>query len=601
MIFKKHAEKNRFSFILLAIFILCVHPVFSQTINKKKGKVTIKYVDGNKQASGKVKNFQKQGTWKYWNEAGKLEKTIVYKDDKKNGKFVFYYDNGDKAEEGNYVIDKKDGEWKNWYKGNIISEESHFDAGKRTGIRKNWYINGQLMEQGEYDNDVIVYDWTWFDNGKPKEVKSYKNGLADGTWRIYADPKESNDTLPMSIDNYSNGMKNGLHSAYKNGKLTEEINFKNDKLDGAYNKYNANGMFIFSENYADGNLDGQCRYFEQGKCVKEITFSNGKAIGTEKEFDLEGKVVAMSWYALGRLDSTHHFHPNGQLSISRNYQYFPGFVKTEQFSDYKEFDPQGHLLLSGRYHFESRINDWTTYYPTGKTKSITPYVDGNIKGVYKKWYANGKELLEMKCVGNAATAAPKVWDENGKVVKEGTKQYQEIVDSTKPGEIYNDPRKYIENRTELPNTSNPGDENKNAVHGRGGGQKEVAEIGNEDAPPPVEEINVMEDTTPAFQYAEQMPEFPGGSEAMMKYLASNVRYPQTEKEAGKEGTVYMSFIVEKDGSVSNIKAMKEVEGAPGFTKEAIRVVSTLPKFIPGRMNGKIVRVQYQLPIKFRLN
>ena len=99
---------------------------------------------------------------------------------------------------------------------------------------------------------------------------------------------------------------------------------------------------------------------------------------------------------------------------------------------------------------------------------------------------------------------------------------------------------------------------------------------------------------------EVMPEFPGGEAAFYKYLADSVKYPASAKLAAKEGTVYVQFTVEKDGSITDVKVVKEVSGAPELSAEAIRVISEMPKWSPGKLNGRIVRVSMTQPMKFVL-
>ena len=113
-------------------------------------------------------------------------------------------------------------------------------------------------------------------------------------------------------------------------------------------------------------------------------------------------------------------------------------------------------------------------------------------------------------------------------------------------------------------------------------------------------IGQAPDSTELFTFAERMPEFIGEG-GFMQYLSTHIKYPQLEKESGKHGTVYIGFIVEKDGSITDVHELKGVPGAPGLTKEAIRVLSTMPKWKPGQMNGKPVRVQMTQPIKFVLD
>ncbi len=114
--------------------------------------------------------------------------------------------------------------------------------------------------------------------------------------------------------------------------------------------------------------------------------------------------------------------------------------------------------------------------------------------------------------------------------------------------------------------------------------------------PKVEDQEVQVDEI--FVIIADMPSFPGGVNALMQYLSKNTVYPKNAKEAGITGTVYITFVIEKDGSVSSIAALREVGG--GCTEEAIRVVSGMPRWEPGKQRGKPVRVSMNLPISFKL-
>ncbi len=101
-----------------------------------------------------------------------------------------------------------------------------------------------------------------------------------------------------------------------------------------------------------------------------------------------------------------------------------------------------------------------------------------------------------------------------------------------------------------------------------------------------------------FMVVESMPEFPGGEPALYKYLAENIKYPQMAKESGIQGRVFVTFVVERDGSVTDVRVLRGIGG--GCDEEAIRVVKGMPKWSPGKQRGKAVRVQYNLPVKFTL-
>jgi protein TonB len=101
-----------------------------------------------------------------------------------------------------------------------------------------------------------------------------------------------------------------------------------------------------------------------------------------------------------------------------------------------------------------------------------------------------------------------------------------------------------------------------------------------------------------FMVVESMPEFPGGEPALYKYLAENIKYPQMAKESGIQGRVFVTFVVERDGRVTDVRVLRGIGG--GCDEEAIRVVAAMPKWAPGKQRGKPVRVQYNLPVKFTL-
>jgi len=97
---------------------------------------------------------------------------------------------------------------------------------------------------------------------------------------------------------------------------------------------------------------------------------------------------------------------------------------------------------------------------------------------------------------------------------------------------------------------------------------------------------------------EQAPQYPGGQEALMKYLAENIQYPDLARQNNIQGTVYVSFVVEKNGAVSNVKILRGIGG--GCDEEAMRVVRKMSDWTPGYQNGEAVRVQFNLPLRFIL-
>lgn len=115
---------------------------------------------------------------------------------------------------------------------------------------------------------------------------------------------------------------------------------------------------------------------------------------------------------------------------------------------------------------------------------------------------------------------------------------------------------------------------------------------------PVEEV-VVEDDNQIFTVVEQQPEFEGGYEAMMRFIQKNMRYPASARRMGVDGTVYVQFVVGKDGTISEVKTIRGISA--DCDKEAERVVNAMPNWKPGRQNGKPVFVRFVLPIRFKLN
>jgi protein TonB len=110
-----------------------------------------------------------------------------------------------------------------------------------------------------------------------------------------------------------------------------------------------------------------------------------------------------------------------------------------------------------------------------------------------------------------------------------------------------------------------------------------------------EEVKVEEEV---FVVVEEQAEFPGGLDSMYAYIVKNLKYPELAKEKGIEGRVFISFIIEKDGSISNVKILRGIGG--GCEEAAVEMIKNMPKWKPAKQRGKPVRCQFNLPIKFEL-
>ena len=116
---------------------------------------------------------------------------------------------------------------------------------------------------------------------------------------------------------------------------------------------------------------------------------------------------------------------------------------------------------------------------------------------------------------------------------------------------------------------------------------------------PVEAPVEEEEEEVVFVVVETMPEFPGGQQALFKYLSENVKYPVIAQENGIQGRVICQFVVNRDGSIVDVEVVRS-GGDPSLDKEAIRVIKSMPKWKPGKQRGKAVRVKYTVPVNFKL-
>lgn len=115
-------------------------------------------------------------------------------------------------------------------------------------------------------------------------------------------------------------------------------------------------------------------------------------------------------------------------------------------------------------------------------------------------------------------------------------------------------------------------------------------------PPEIEEEEIVE--AEIFKVVEEMPEFPGGAAKMMEYIQKNIKYPMMARESDIQGRVFVSFVVEPDGSITNVAVLRGIGG--GCDEEALRVVQSMPNWKPGKQRGSAVRCSFTVPIVFKL-
>jgi len=423
-------------FIIIAFALCSVTAVSAQEITKKRGKYKIYFDSGKVKAKGKVKNYHKNGEWKYYDEEGHVVTVAHYQMDTIDGAYTDYFPDGKISVSGTYCKNRKCGNWRMYdSEGHRMSDEN-MNYGLQDGPQRFWYPNGRLRDSLQFSNGVIQYRKAWFSNGKVKAIETYRDGLAEGKWVVYKDPGLFQDTLPEYTDEYHLGKKHGWHYLWNGASLIEAYHYQDGLPDGTFTRYAYDGKPVLIQNYSKGKLNGTTTFYKDGKKLKEENYSDDVKEGMQLEYDRNETVSKCSWYDNGFLDSMNVYHANGKVAINRIYG------RTNDKSYYMEYDSSGVLLMKGLMHNELRIGEWKTYYPNGQVRSTTNYEEGKIVGLYTKYYPNGKKMIQYTFLPIGTNTMPDVWDEKGKPIRMGTKAYEEIVEGNKAGEIFSDPSEY---------------------------------------------------------------------------------------------------------------------------------------------------------------
>lgn len=315
------------------------------------------------------------------------------------------------------------------------------------------------------------------------------------------------------------------------------------------------------------------RYFsENHPFVVEMTAPEGK-IGLKKLMDINGRELLPE--------------PYFSLVYTKNPRVFIG--RKEQMSQ------QGFVHLDNPAAAEfkhERLERWQNGYCYGRTNHDVELYDPAFKSIFKgRYYLFGMphkaQMLQFRAAKNMS----------GRLVAAGRaagSKYEEWVGINEEGKEF-----YFQKKDNPPSDTKPvpappqQPAEKTASEN---GLIEVTEIPEgvmEEMPAkPTEENKV-------FDPAEKGPEFPGGPEAMRQFLSTNLKYPRIAAENDIQGVVYVSFIIEKDGSLTNAQLLRDIGNGCG--QEALRTVSLMPRWTPGQVNGRVVRSKMTIPVKFKLN
>lgn len=567
-----------FLFILL-LFSFPFTSLSAQEITKKRGRVKVRDEQGHITSKGKVRNYKKTGKWMYYDAEGRVVAVTYFTNDTINGPYTEYSSNGVITQQGQYKMNNKTGQWNAYDPTGRLMSIENFEGGLQHGTQRFWFPNGQLRDSVVLEHGVIQFLQSWHQNGKQRTTETYQNGLAEGRWKVY--PENPTDTFAQTVDDYHLGKKHGWHYSWNGAKLIEAYHYADGLPDGTFTRYEPDGEPEFILNYSQGKLHGTSTYFKEGKKLKEENYFMDWKDGVQTEYDRNERVSKRAWYVEGILDSTNMYFPNGRVAI-RRYQGFTPAIK-----NYTEWDSAGHLLMQGNMRGENRDGEWKTYYPDGKVRSVVNYNNGKLLGLYTKYYRNGKKMIEINYLPDGRNTQPDVWYENGKIVPMYTHYYSEVVQGNNAHEIFSDPSQFTR---EIIGEKIPSE---NELWPPRGYEQRYPEyfIGDGN----------IDDTLSGYIEIYNVDDvYPGGSEAMNKFISENIVDPRDAKDQ-REGIIYIEYIIETDGAVSNIAVKKSfVNAAPDLDAAAVNVVQKFPKHIPPLQNGQPVRARMIIPIRFTL-
>jgi protein TonB len=564
------------------ILLLCLlAAMLSAQQPKKKGKYTEKYDNGHVKVKGRFKNYKREGTWVWY---GKWSKdtigAVTYSAGVPDGRYYSY--SGGIECRGNYRNGNKTGIW------NYRCLPQSDSTCVYTSTDSNTFEYTVVSRKGR----------TFTQKGK------VIGGMREGLYEASAGNFEKTGREEKTLEgNYINNHKNGLWLQYgKNGKLQRQIMYSYDTLKSS-RRFIYSDTVLLSESdsiltewprkyktrkttfYYNGHkkreeiFNGWKRdsvwtnWYESGKIQNVRTFVNGEPDGKEEEWFSNGTKRLEANYINGKRNGLYVWrNTDGSLRDSGIY--------VERKKDGPWIETEGYRnkekMVYCNYKDGKRNGKFTGYFTHTSSGESAPeksrrkqeegfYKNGRLNGKYSAWYITGKKKEESNYVDGELRGRCTLYDERGKVIS--SRVYQE---------------------QELPPV-----------------QGAITQVGDKAAEGP-DVVIPQEASVEGRDYydefsVDQPAEFPGGMLELYKFLQTKIQYPQIEKEAGIQGTVYIRFLINTDGKIERLEVMKGISGGKALEREAMRVMKTMPDWKPALLKGKAVRQRFMLPVKFQLN
>lgn len=362
-------------------------------------------------------------------------------------------------------------------------------------------------------------------------------------------------------------IKNGAYTYYFNGAKFESGYFKSNAKDSVWSIYGSTGKPAYDIRYTAGAKDGKCTYYWDDQAVRCTgQYSYGKKVG--------------EWVG---------YHNNGTVSYRGSY--FDGRLK----GIVKTFREDGSIEAERTYAHGKLDGKTTTYFENGELCSQLEYKEGKLHTLIELQDKSGVKIDGGTLKEGNGTLirylASSLSDDDKAAVKKSLTTYKSGVADGLFVE-------YDESGEKVISGEYDDDEYAGTWTFWDGGQETKLEDENEITAKLSKDEPVITVPGNKFKWVQTMPEFPGGVNELMRFLGNTCKYPNLAKDAGINGKVFVSFVVEPSGQVSNIKILRGIGG--GCDEEAVRVVKLMPKWLPGFQDNIPIRVQFNLPVNFIL-
>lgn len=542
---------------LFCVFLFSI-PVSAQ---KKNGKIAIPIEKGGVE-KGKIKNGQREGEWKTYNSKGDLIQKENFLNGKRSGA---YWRKEDSTEvTGTYAANQKKGTFVTKVNGQVVSEINYlFDT-----LHGKYFLDTKKKTiSGTYDHGkktgLRVVDSIDIYLHRVKDSSYFVNGLRDGRSVIYY------SGVRFSISYWQQGKLNGSYTEYdvKTGKLAKTGSYVDDDKDGVWRDYSDGKLHMVQDFELGIHAANTIVYGDDTTNILSVTsyHPNGEMRQVVRN-DAQGKLMSR-WYYSGRanLDSAISYYPSGKIKDEMHSTYL-NEEGTTQYYSYRAYHSTGKLQAKGYKHKLEKTGTWLLYDSLGHLQTSINYQENLAFGWFMAYHHNGKMKLKAYCY-EAITDTILVYDKNGTRVPQSNPNYSKTIAEVQaqfPHVNFRDPNNF------------PADHKRKGI------------------------VTMGDSITGEGKWSDIPAMFPGGKDSLNAFIKKHVQYPEPERRLSKEGEVHIKFLVEKDGTLSDIQIVKVVVGAPGFTKETMQLMRAMPKWTPAKTKGKIVRVYYTLPVKFKL-